>query len=88
MDLEVLPIQYQTSIMQFRIQLTKSVGKFLFYVNLILWLNSGFYLRELARGVDVDTSEFQKEQVKFTVWILLVLILIEIPLWVSVLSAH
>lgn len=57
--------------------------KFMTYLSSILWINSGFYLRELARGVNIDTREFQKTQVKLTLWIIGILILSELPLWIT-----
>lgn len=60
--------------------------KFIVYMSVILWLNSGFYLRELVRGIDVETGDFQKSQVKLTTWVILILILMELPLWIVSLS--
>lgn len=57
--------------------------KFLTYLSVILWINSGFYMRELARGIDLETREFQKTQVKLTLWIIWFLILSELPIWIS-----
>ena len=61
--------------------------KFVIYLSVILWLNSAFYMRELALGTDVDTRKFQKKQVKFTLWIVTVFILMELPTWIFVFSA-
>lgn len=57
--------------------------KFLIYLSTILWLNSGFYLSKSASGIDVESGEFQREQVKLTLWIVGILILSEIPIMVS-----
>lgn len=59
--------------------------KFVIYLSVILWLNSAFYMRELALETDVDTFKFQKKQVKFTLWIFFCFILMEIPTWIFVL---
>lgn len=62
--------------------------KFIIYLSVILWLNSAWYLRELALGTDPDTFEFQKRQVKMTMWILLMFIVMELPVWLIVLGSH
>ena len=62
--------------------------KFVIYLSVILWLNSAFYMRELALGLDVDTLKFQKKQVKFTLWIFFCFILMEIPTWIFVSLSH
>lgn len=63
----------------------QSLIKFLFYTNLILWFNSVFILKTRAEGIDTETWEFQKRQVYMTLSIFLILIVMEIPLWLSVL---
>ena len=60
----------------------QALCKFLFYSNLILWLNSVFLLRARADGVDTETGYFQNRQVKFTLWIFTILIVMEIPMWI------
>lgn len=64
------------------------IMKFVVNLSVILWINSAFYLRESARGVNLDTREFQKNQVKLTIWIFIVLIVSELPMWIYVLSAQ
>lgn len=63
------------------------VLKFMCYLSVILWINSGFYLRELARGVNLETREFQNSQVRLTLWIISILILSEIPIWLASLQS-
>lgn len=63
----------------------QSLIKFMFYLNLILWFNSVFMLKTRAEGIDTETWEFQKRQVSMTLFIFVVLIIMEIPLWLSVL---
>ena len=70
-----------------QILIVQVILKFVIYLSVILWLNSAFYMRELALGTDVDTRKFQKKQVKFTIWIFTVFILMELPTWLFVLSA-
>lgn len=64
----------------------QTVLKLVIYVSIILWLNSGYYLSKSAAGVEVETWEFQKDQVKLTLWIVGVLIVFELPVWLIVLS--
>ena len=64
-----------------------SVLKFGFYVSIILWLNSAFYLSKYAAGVEVECFEFQREQVKLTLWIVAVWVLMELPLMLASLSS-
>lgn len=59
--------------------------KFFYYVNLILWFNSVFMLKTRAEGIDTETWEFQKRQVYMTLSVFAVLIIMEIPIWLSVL---
>jgi len=66
----------------------KSLIKFLFYTNLILWFNSVFILKTRAEGIDTETWEFQKRQVYMTLSIFAILIVMEIPIWLSVLLSH
>jgi hypothetical protein len=63
-----------------------TVKKFLCYLSVIVWINSAFYLREFAREVEVETWEFQKEQVKLTLFVVGVLIWSELPVWGASLS--
>lgn len=60
-----------------------TISKFVFYVSLILWLNSAFYLKNIAEGFETETGEFQREQVKLTLWIVAIMILMELPLLIS-----
>ena len=60
-----------------------TVLKFVCYVSIILWLNSAFYLSKYAAGVEVECFEFQREQVKFTLWITLIWVVRELPLILS-----
>lgn len=64
----------------------QTVLKFGLYAVMILWINSCYYLAQCARDIDVETWEFQKEQVKLTLWILGILILMELPLWITAIS--
>lgn len=64
----------------------QTVLKLIFYLAIILWLNSCFYLSKSAREVEVESFEFQKEQVKFTLWIIVIFIVMELPIWLTVLS--
>lgn len=64
-----------------------SVLKFIFYVDLMLWLNSVFALYKGGTGAELDSFEFQKDQVKFTLWVLGILVWMEIPIWLDALSA-
>lgn len=66
----------------------KVLIKFLFYLNLILWFNSVYILKTRAEGIDTETGDFQKRQVKFTLWIFVILIVMEIPIWITSLSSH
>ena len=54
-----------------------TVRKFACYLSSIVWINSAFYLREVAAETEVDSWEFQKEQVKLTLVFLAVIILSE-----------
>lgn len=64
----------------------QTVLKFVMYLSIILWLNSGYYLSKSASGVEVESWEFQKEQVKFTLWIIGIFIVMELPIWITSLS--
>jgi hypothetical protein len=61
----------------------ETIRKFLCYLSVIVWINTAYYLREAARDVDVETWEFQREQVKLTLFILGVLIWLELPVWIA-----
>jgi hypothetical protein len=63
----------------------QSVIKAVMYVSIILWSNCAYYLSQWARGEEVESFEFQVKQIKMTLWILGVLILIEIPIWLDAL---
>jgi len=62
----------------------QAILKFSVYLSVIIWLNTGFYLSKCAEGINVENMEFQREQVKLTLWIVGILILSEIPLMISV----
>lgn len=65
----------------------QTILKFVLYVSLILWLNTLLFFYTSAKGLDVDSGEFQREQVKLSVWTLGILILMEIPIWLTVLGS-
>ncbi len=60
-----------------------TILKFVFYVSTVLWLNTAFYLSKIAGGIETETYEFQREQIKLTLWIVAILILTELPLMIS-----
>ena len=60
-----------------------TILKFICELSVILWLNSAFYLKNNAEGIDTENFEFQREQVKFTLWICGFLVLMELPLLLS-----
>lgn len=62
----------------------QSILKFSVYLSVIIWLNTVFYLSKCAEGIEVERGEFQREQVKLTLWIVGILILMELPLMISV----
>lgn len=64
----------------------QTIFKFSMYLAILLWLNSAYYLSRSALGVAVETWEFQKEQVKLTLWTVGIFIIMEIPIWLIVLS--
>jgi len=64
----------------------RTVLKFVLYLSIILWLNSGFYMSMSASGVDVESWGFQREQVKLTLWVIVIFIVMELPIWLTVLS--
>ncbi|MBA7491398.1 hypothetical protein ES702_01943 [subsurface metagenome] len=68
--------------------LLKSGIKFVFYVNLIMWFNAVYILKTRAEGIDTETWEFQKRQVYMTLFIFIILIIMEIPIWLTVLGSH
>lgn len=61
----------------------KTILKLVYYVSVVLWINSAFYLKNLAETVDTETVEFQREQVKLTLWIVGIFWLMELPLMIS-----
>lgn len=61
----------------------QTILKFICYVSVFLWLNSAFYLKNCAEGVDTETFEFQRELVKLSLWIMGILIVSEIPMMLS-----
>jgi hypothetical protein len=67
--------------------IAQTILKFVLYVSVILWLNTLLFFYTYAKGLDVDSWEFQKEQVKLSLWTLGIFILREIPLWLSVIGA-
>ena len=66
----------------------QTVLKLIMYLAIILWLNSGFYLSMSASGIDVESWGFQREQVKLTLWIIVIFIVMELPMWLTVLSVQ
>lgn len=60
-----------------------TILKFICELSVILWINTAFYLKNNAEGKDTESWEFQREQVKLTLWIFGFLVLLEIPLWIS-----
>ena len=62
-----------------------TILKFVCELSVILWLNTAFYLKNNAEGSDTESWEFQREQIKLTLWIFGFLVLPEIPLWLSAL---
>ncbi len=60
-----------------------TILKFISELSVIVWLNTAFYLKNDAEGIDVESWEFQREQIKLTLWIFGCLVLIELPLWIS-----
>ena len=62
-----------------------TILKLVCLVSVILWINSASYLMRIAEGVDTETGEFQREQVKLTLWIVSIMILMELPLMISAL---
>ena len=60
-----------------------TIRKFMCYLSVIVWLNSAYYLSESARGLDVESWEFQREQVKLTMFMIGVLIVSELPVWIA-----
>jgi hypothetical protein len=65
-----------------------TIRKFVCYLSVIVWLNSAYYLSETARDQDVESWEFQKKQVRLTLWIVGVVIVSELPVWIASLSLH
>ena len=61
----------------------QTILKFIMYVSIIVWINSAFYLKNNAEGIDTETWEFQREQVKLSLWIVGILVLMELPLMIS-----
>ena len=61
----------------------QTILKFIFYVSMLLWLNTAFYLLSYQGGVDVESGEFQREQVKLSLWTVGILIVMELPTWLS-----
>lgn len=61
----------------------ETIRKFMCYISVIVWMNSAFYLKELATGTEVESWEFQKEQIKITLFIMGVLIVSELPVWIA-----
>ena len=61
----------------------QTILKLIMYVSILLWLNSAFYLKNNAEGTETETWEFQREQVKLSLWIVGILVLMELPLMIS-----
>lgn len=64
----------------------ETIRKFLCYLSAITWLNVVFYIREVAAETDIETGEFQREQVKLSMVFMLVTIVSELPVWIASLS--
>ena len=60
-----------------------TILKFVCELSVILWLNTAFYLKNNAEGVETESYEFQREQVKLSLFVVGILILAEIPLTIS-----
>lgn len=63
-----------------------AIRKFACYLSVMVFLNASYYLRELAREIDVETWEFQKDQVRLSLFIVGILIVSELPMWLGALS--
>jgi len=63
--------------------IVQTILKFTLYVSILLWISTAFYLTSYQGGVDVETFAFQREQVKLSLWTVGILILMEIPMWIS-----
>ncbi len=61
------------------------VLKFVGSLSALLWINTVFYLKNIAENKDTESGEFQREQVKLSLFAVGILILTEIPLMISVL---
>lgn len=59
--------------------------KFIGYLSMLLWINSVFYLKNIAEERETESSEFQREQVKLSLFVLGILFVGELPLMLSVL---
>ncbi len=62
--------------------------KFGCYICLLLLLDSVFYLSRAVKGDKVETFEFQRERIKFVLWVVGCLIVLEIPMWLDVLGGR
>lgn len=60
--------------------------KFVCYLSLIVWLNAVYWLKRFAESFNVNSWEFQKEQVQLTLLTVGILIVSELPLWIASLS--
>ena len=65
--------------------IVQTISKFICYLSVLVWLNTAFYLKTLAENVDPETGEFQREQVKLSLFVVGILILAEIPTMISAL---
>jgi len=59
--------------------------KLVFYINFMGLMNGWFYLYNIMSENNVDTFIFQKDLIQYNLYIYLVLILMETPLWIDVL---
>ena len=59
--------------------------KFIGYLSVLLWINTVFYLKNIWERIDTESSEFQREQVKLSLFVVGILILMDVPLMLSVL---
>jgi hypothetical protein len=64
----------------------ETVMKFIGYLSVFVWLDSALYLRGCALGLIVESWEFQRERVKLSLFVVLILIVAELPVWITSLS--
>lgn len=61
------------------------VLKFIGGLSFLLWINTVFYLKNIAENGDTESGEFQREQVKLSLFSVGILILTELPVMLSAL---